>query len=121
MKEDLELRLYVIDRKDAEWVPIAILPATPLDYASAAVKNDLDTGFFEPFRNNIVKVENGVFTIRLTNPIIFDREVVIKYFSEAVVSYNNVIDKGHAFTCKPINAEIEKILLDMFYNPTIKL
>lgn len=84
------------------------------------MNTEIDSGFFEPFRNNIIQIEDGVFTIKVTNAINFDRDIVLKYFDEAIVNYeNDGFNKSVTFKCKPKTPEIEQLLLNMFFNPTI--
>lgn len=87
------------------------------------MSTELDMGFFEPFRNNIIKIENGFFTIKVHNQIIFDRDLVLKYFDEAIVNYHNdgVNCPICTFKCKPKTTKIEQILYDMFYNTSIHI
>lgn len=91
------------------------------------MSNEIDTGFFEPFRGNIIEIKDGFFTIKIINPIAFDRNIVMKYFDEAVVEYNRINDYDRfapvecTVTVKPKTPEIEQILLNMFYNPVITI
>lgn len=86
---------------------------------------DLDVGFFEPFRNNIIEfTSDGFFKIKVPRGLMIDKNTVLKYFDDPVLSFQkeSVEDSGISFFSGYAKTdEIREILFTMSFNFSVKI
>lgn len=84
----------------------------------------LDAEFFEPFRGNIREINSdGYVEVYLRDRIDFDRSIILYYFDNPVIHYdNNWPNKGVSMRFSGIakTQELRDLLFSMFATITIQ-
>lgn len=81
---------------------------------------EIDSGFLAPFRGNIIYSDSdGIVKVKLPPGLIFDHEMINKYFDDPVISWERGGFK--IFTGKAKTKELANKLRLMSYETTINL